>query len=210
MFKSFRPFLSVLWDAFLPNNVVLVQALGLCPILAIGTTLRGGVALAICAFVMLCFTNLMFWGLSQLIPARLHAPVYVLLASGILFACAIVLHMYVSAEIYAQLHVFLPLLAVNTLSVYRSTSSPANRHLSFSQTVADTLGSALGFGVVLCIASALREMAINGTLWNLPLGYEARFPEAAHPFIGFVLLGFMAAALQWFKRLCNGHNQEEV
>ena len=205
-----RSFLSILWDAFLPNNVVLVQALGLCPILAIGTSLRGGVALSVCAFAMLVITNAAFWWPARFIPARLQAPVYVILASAVLFGAAVILHLYVSAEIYAQLYVFLPLLAVNTLVVYRTTSSPGNRQLSFSATLADALGSALGFSLVLCIASALREMAIGGTLWNLPLGYEARFPEAAHPFIGFVLLGFMAAALQWFKQLMRRRDEKEV
>jgi hypothetical protein len=64
--------------------------------------------------------------------------------------------------------------------------------------------------VVLCIASALREMAIYGTLWNIPLGYEVRFPEAEHPFIGFILLGFMAATLQWCKNLSRRKDTREV
>ena len=67
--------------------------------------------------------------------------------------------------------------------------------------LADSLGIALGFGVVLCVACAAREAAIYGTIWDIPLGFEARFPEAEHPFIGYVLLGFMAAALQWLRKL---------
>ena len=46
---------------------------------------------------------------------------------------------------------------------------------------------------------ALRELAISGTLWDKPMGFDLRLPEAAQPFAAFILLGFMAAFLQWIK-----------
>ena len=61
------------------------------------------------------------------------------------------------------------------------------------------LGSVCGFGLVICAVSALRELAISGTLWDKPMGFDLRLPEAAQPFAAFILLGFMAAFLQWIK-----------
>ena len=56
---SFRTLLSVFWESFLPQNAVLVQAMGLCPILAVGYDLKYGVALAACTAVVLLPANLL-------------------------------------------------------------------------------------------------------------------------------------------------------
>lgn len=191
--------LSAFWDSFLLNNIVLVQAAGLCPILAIGTTLQNGVALSACTTAVLLPLGLLFTLFGNKLALWLRPALYTLLASLLLLGTAFALHFIVSPELYAALYIFLPLMAVNTLFTYRAGSL----HLSMPPLIAlaDALGASLGFSLVLCIACALREMAIYGTLWNIPLGYTARFPEAAHPFIGFLLLGFMSAALQGFKQL---------
>ncbi|MBQ9963594.1 MAG: hypothetical protein IJP14_00545 [Clostridia bacterium] len=210
MKPSVQRFFTTVWDAFLPNNVVLVQALGLCPILAMGINLQYGVTLSVCTIVTLVLTDLIFALIQKYIAKQLQAPAYVLLASAFLFGAAVLVHVGISAEIYAHLYLFLPLMAVNTLYVYRCVIAPSVTPTLLLR-LADSIGTAFGFSLVLCVASALREMAIYGTLWGIPLGYEARFPEASHPFIGFVLLGFMAAALQWVKTLSHRkHSQEEV
>lgn len=208
MKTSVKSFCSVLWNAFLPQNVVLVQALGLCPILAIGVHLQYGVALSLCTTAVLIPTSLLSSWLNKYVSSKLRPLVYALIASVLLLAAALVLRQWVSPTIYAHLYLFLPLMAVNTLFTYRS-AGVASANVSCFSTLADSLGTALGFGLVLCVTSTLREMAINGTIWGIPLGYSARFPEAEHPFIGFVLLGFMAAALQWIQQLLRRRTPEK-
>ncbi|MBQ3259226.1 MAG: hypothetical protein IJA68_01755 [Clostridia bacterium] len=190
---------ATFWDSFLFNNIVLIQAAGLCPILAVGTTLQNGVALSVCTTAVLVPVSLLLALFGNKCAVWLRPALYTLLSSLLLLGTTFALHFIVSPELYAALYVFLPLMAVNTLFTYRATTLSVS--LSPLVALADAVGSSLGFSLVLCLSSALREMAIYGTLWNIPLGYEARFPEAAHPFIGFLLLGFMAAALQWFKLL---------
>ena len=196
---SLRAAGSAFWDSFLPNNIVLVQAAGLCPILAIGFNLKYGVALSLCTAATLLPVGVCLTLLRNRVASWLRPAIYALLSAVMLFVCALVMDRSGWAHIYAKLYVFLPMMAVNMLFTYRTDAG--RRSLRFASAVGDTLGAALGFALVLCVACALREMAMTGTLWDIPLGYEARFPEAEHPFIGFVLLGFMAAALQWFKQL---------
>lgn len=196
---SLRSLLSAFWDAFLPQNVVLVQAMGLCPILAIGYDLKYGVALAVCTAVVLIPANLLLSLLGDKFPLWLRPPVYAVFTSALLFGAAFVLDRYVSPDIYAVLYLFLPLMAVNTLFTMRAASIRAERvHPLLS--LVDSFGAAMGFALVLCIASVLREIAIFGTVWDIPLGISTHFPEAQHPFIGYVLLGFMAATLQWLRQ----------
>ena len=200
MKPSAKLFFSTFWNAFLPQNIVLVQAMGLCPILAIGYTLPYGVALSACTTAVLVPVGLIFdwWGAA--ISPKLRPVLYVLSSSVLLLGAALILRQCISPEIYASLYLFLPLMAVNTLFTYRAAGTGFGRRNPLLS-LADSLGSALGFSLVLCVTAALREMAINGTLWGIALGYEIRFPEAKNPFIGYVLLGFMAAALQWMKQL---------
>ncbi len=202
MKKTSVPILSLLsafWDTFLPQNVVLVQAMGLCPILAIGYNLKYGIALAVCTILVLVPANVLLSLFGEKMPLWLRLPVYVVFTGVLLLVAAFVLHQYVSADIYAVLYLFLPLMAVNSLFTVRASGAHAST-IHPLLALAESLGSALGFALVLCVASGLREIAIYGTLWDVPLGISTHFPEAQHPFIGYVLLGFMAAALQWMRQ----------
>ena len=175
------------------NNIVLIQALGLCPIIAAGVTLQNGVALTVCTAVVLIPLSLFIALVGARLPKWLRPAIYVLLASLLLVATAYVMERYVSAELFATLHLFIPLMAVNMLYT---------RSVGFSSivnpiaTVVDALGSTVGFGVVICIISALREMAIRGTIWGISLNTTVTLPEVAAPFAAFILLGFMSAFLQ--------------
>ncbi len=178
------------------NNIVLIQALGLCPIIAAGTTLKNGVTLTVCSAVVLIPLSLFTALMGNHLPKWLRPAIYVLLAALLLVGTAYVLNSYVSPELYAKLYVFIPLMAVNMLY---NRSVGLTSVVNPLATIVDALGSTVGFGIVICLISALREMAISDTLWDIPLGYDLALPEAAVPFTAFILLGFMSALLQWCR-----------
>lgn len=183
-------------STFLYDNLVLVQAIGLCPIIAGGTTLKQAVVLAICTFVTLIPASLIMSLFERFLPRFLHPAIYCLLAAGLLFGASYLLNTYISTELYASLYLFLPLLAVNTLFAYHNeSSSTPNLALDFS----DTFASSLGFAVVICISGAIREIAAFNTIWNIPLHLRYDLPEASSSFAAFILLALMAALLQWIK-----------
>ncbi|MBQ6848932.1 MAG: hypothetical protein IJN76_02630 [Clostridia bacterium] len=179
------------------NNIVLIQALGLCPIIAAGTTLQNGVALTVCTAVVLIPLSLFIALAGNWLPKWLRPAVYVLLASLLLVGTSYVMDRYVSTKLFAELHLFIPLMAVNMLYT---------RSVGFSSivnpvaTVVDALGSTIGFGLVICAISALRELAAFGTLWGVSMGWESTLAAAASPFTAYLMLGFMAALLQWCRQ----------
>ena len=65
---------GIFMETFLTKNIVLVQALGLCPIIAAGTTLQYGVVLAICTAAVLLPTSLRMSLIGEKIPAWLRPP----------------------------------------------------------------------------------------------------------------------------------------
>ncbi len=188
---------GIFFETFLSKNIVLVQAIGICPIIAVGTTLQYGVALTLCTMAVLLPTSLFMSFYGDRLPALLRPPVYTLGASLLLVGAAYLVEHAISTELYAALYLFLPLMAVNTIFTYRAGGfSVSNRPAA---ALVDALGSSLGFGLVICIVSALRELATTGTLWGVDMGFELRLSEAAQPFAAFIMLGFMAAFLQWIK-----------
>ena len=178
------------------DNFVLIQALGLCPILAAGVTLKQGVALTVCAAVVMLPLSFVMGMLGNRLAKWLRPALYALLASLLMVGASYVMETYISPELYARLYLFIPLMAVNMLYTRSAGLTSVIRPVA---TIVDALGSTVGFGIVICALSALREMAISDTLWDIPLGYTVALPEAAAPFAAFILLGFMSATLQWCR-----------
>lgn len=197
--KTMREAGEAFLDSLLMKNIVLVQAVGICPIIAIGTHLKYGVVLAICTALVLIPASLFMSLCGEKLPPWLRAPLYTAGAAVILLIAAVVLDQAVSHELYAVLYVFIPLMAVNTLVSYRAGGFSVSREPVVA--LADAIASSLGFGLVLCAVSAMREAAAYGTLWDIPLHTSLTLPEAALPYAAFIMLGFMAAFLQWVRSL---------
>ncbi len=200
---------AIFFDTFLARNIVLVQAIGLCPILIAGTTLKNGVLLTLCTALVLLPTGLLMSLVGERLPAWLRAPLYTTGASLLLIGAAYLVDTYWSHELYASLYLFLPLMAVNTLVTYRAGGfSVSNRPPA---AVMDALGSTLGFGLVICLVSAVRELAAYGTLWDVPL-IKPFLPrdKVITPFLAFIMLAVMSAALQHTQRFLRRLTQPPV
>ena len=55
---DWRHLASLFFDTFLLQNIVLVQAIGICPIIGAGVNLKYGVALTVCTAAVLLPTSL--------------------------------------------------------------------------------------------------------------------------------------------------------
>ena len=199
--KTFRRHFWQAADSFIETavtqNIVLLQAIGLCPIIAAGVTLQSGVALTACTAAILLPLSLIMPFIGNYLPKWLRPVVYVLLAALLLVGAAYLLETYISPELYARLYVFIPIIAVNMLHAHNASMAQTMHPL---ETLFEALGSIVGFGAVICSISALREIAVNSTLWGHPVGIGYVLPEVASPFTAFLMLGFMAALLQWVRQ----------
>jgi Na+-translocating ferredoxin:NAD+ oxidoreductase RnfE subunit len=198
-----RKTVGVFFDAFLPKNVVLVQAAGLCPLIAASVKLTYGVALSVCAAAILLPVSLILSAIGPHMPPWMRPMAAVVTGALILTGVALAFS-GMFPEIYAVLYVFLPLTAVSTLSTTRAGFSTGSRP---SEALADALGASLGFGLVICAVSAFRELAIYNTIWGVSIDMPLAISDAASPFVAFILLGLMAALLQ---RIRNGAPDAET
>lgn len=193
--KGIVAFLNAFWT----HNIVLVQAMNICPIIAVGTTLQNGLALALCTAAVLLPISLAMSLVGEKIPAWVRPLVYTISAGVLMAGAAWLVKTYISEELYAVLYVFLPLTAVSTVLTYRAGGFSVRNDAITA--LLDSLGSSLGFGLVICVVGAVREMTAYGTLWGISLSTPLAIPEAEQPFFAFLLLAIMAAILQWLKNI---------
>ncbi len=179
------------------RNIVLTQAMGLCPIIAAGTTLQNGVALTALTAIVLLPLGFIMPLVGSHLPKWIRPVLYVLCATLLLIGASYLLETYISPGIYARLYLFIPLVAVNMLHAH---SAGLTRIMSTAETIIDALGTTIGFGAVVCVISAVREIAAYGTLWNKPIDTGMILPQAAAPYMAFILLAFMSANLQWLRQ----------
>ncbi len=178
------------------RNIVLTQAMGICPIIAAGTTLQNGVALTACTGAVLVPLGLIMPLVGNRLPKCLRPVLYVLLAGLTLVGAAYLMETRISPELYAQLYVFIPLIAVNMLHAHGSSMTRSTHPV---ETVLEALGGTIGFGMVICAISVIRELMSYGSIWGHAVNTDVTLPQAATPFCAFLLLGLMSALLQWTR-----------
>lgn len=202
--ESNRYFLAGLWQ----NNPGLVQLLGLCPLLAVTTTLINGLGLGIATIAVLCATNTLVAATRGWIHHDLRLPVYVLLIAGFVSAVDLITRAWFF-ELHGSLGIFIPLIVTNCVILGRAEAIASKQPVS--RAIGDALGNGIGFAAVLVVLGALRELVGQGTLFS---GADMLFgPGAAGLMVrilpegtGFPLAGLAPGAFMGLAALIAARN----
>ncbi|MFK8031186.1 MAG: electron transport complex subunit E [Gammaproteobacteria bacterium] len=153
---------DVFKDGVWRNNAGLVQLLGLCPMLAVTTTLAYGIGLGVATTFVLVLSNFLV-SLTRTVTAPfLRIPVYVLLIASLVTLIDILLHAYLF-ELHRVLGLFVPLIVTNCAIIARAESFASRQPIVASLT--DGLAHGLGFTFVLMALGFIRELIGAGTLF---------------------------------------------
>jgi len=68
----------------------------------------------------------------------------------------------------------------------------------------------VGFSLVMCIVSAFREILGKGTIWDAPIGKMQGNISFLLPFMGFIIIGFLAAAISKINMILRESKDGEV
>lgn len=185
-------------SGLLDNNPTLVQLLGMCPTLAVSTSLENGIGMGLAATVVLAGSNLTISLLRKLIPSRIRIAAYVVLIAGFVTIIDLLMQAYLPA-LSNQLGIYIPLIVVNCIILARAEAfASKNKPLP---SVIDGLSMGLGFTLALMVLSSIRELLGNGTLLGYPV-LGAGFQPALFMILppgGFLTLGLVIAAVQKLK-----------
>lgn len=175
------------------KNPVLVQAVGLCPVVAVALSVKVGLALALISGVLLVAGELLAALVYKYIPKWLRVGVYALTFLLLIIPVFFFARRY-TPNVFLSIGVFFPLMAVNSILIYRCDGF-AVKH-SVLDSLLDAIAYSLGYGAVLVIAGMLREVLGSGRFWGYSLGFEG-ITILQTPMGGFLILAFLSAGL-WY------------
>ena len=189
-------------DRVFLNNPVVMQGMGLAPLVVVATTGQNGLMLAAAVTLLLVPSRVLACLLSRLVPLRDEEPTpeqlqKKLLPRALLYAAsAAVVYLaaypilnFVFGTGLLNLGIYLPMLVVEPLLTYRFGRVQETVHKAVSKGVRITVGYAL----LLLVVGIVREWLSLGTVFGAPVGRWALLPLAKMPAGGFIVLGVLCA-----------------
>jgi electron transport complex protein RnfE len=143
------------------GNMALAQLLGLCPLLAVTTTVVNGIALGLASAAVVIVASTTMAALKQALKPAARLPIALL----ILAALVTVVDLLTEAVLYdlhGALGIFIPLIVVNSGLLAHAQNVASTRSVAF--TFLSALATGLGFLLAFVALGALRELVGNGTL----------------------------------------------
>ena len=154
---------KIFLDGFWLHNTGLVVLFGLCPLLAVTSTVVTGFALGIATTVALVFSSLAVSLLRGIPGAEIRIPIFVLIIASVVTVIQLLMQAWLF-DLYQVLGIFIPLIVTNCAILGRAEAF-ASRN-SPLPSVVDGLATGLGFCLVLVLLGAVRELLGHGTLFS--------------------------------------------
>ena len=157
-----QEFKKGLWDELPPFRLVL----GLCPTLAVTTTVENGIGMGLATtFVLLC-SNTLVSIFRDYIPPKVRVPCFIIVIATFVIMVELLMQAY-TYPLFLELGIFIPLIVVNCLVLGRSEAFASKNKVLPS--IADGLGIGIGFTLSLGVLGAVRESLGNGTILDYPV-----------------------------------------
>ena len=150
--------LNGLWK----NNPALVQLLGLCPLLAVTASTVNALGLAAATLFVLVVSNTTVSLIRSVVSDTIRLPVFVMIIAAAVTVTELLMQAY-SYELYQILGIFLPLITTNCIILGRADAFARKNALSAA--LYDGFIMGVGFGAVLVLLGAIRELLGTGALF---------------------------------------------
>ncbi len=188
------------------NNAALVQVLGLCPLLAVSSTVVNALGLGLATLLVLTTTNSAVSIIRNYVSDAVRLPAFVMIIASAV-TCIELLMKAFTYELYQILGLFIPLIVTNCAVLGRADAFASKNKLLPSAVDGFMMG--MGFLLVLVCVGAVRELLGTGHLFadmQLLFGESARswqlnifgesFPNVIFALLppgAFIVVGFLIA-----------------
>jgi len=182
-------------------NPTFILLLGLCPTLAVSTSLDNAVGMTAAFLFVLLLANIIVSSLRRFIPDRVRIPTFIVIIATLVTLVDLMLQGFVP-ELSKSLGMYIPLIVVNCIILGRAEAFASKNRVVHS--IADALGMAIGFGWAIFIVSLIRQLLGSGSLeffgvhlFTVP-GLEEN-PAAIFllPMGAFFVIGVLLALFRW-------------
>ena len=188
-------------DRVFLNNPVVMQGMGLAPLVVVATTGQNSLMLAAAVALLLVPSRVLACLLSRLVPLRDEEPspaqlqkkllpraiLYAASAAVVYLAAYPILNLVFGTGLL-NLGIYLPMLVVEPLLTYRFGRVQETMKKAVSKGIRITIG----YGLLLLLLSCVREWLSAGTVFGHVLSRPV-LPMASMPAGGFIVLGVLCA-----------------
>lgn len=183
-----------IYNGIVRENPSLILMLGMCPTLAVTTSMTNGIGMGLSTMAVLILSNLVISLLRKVIPDEVRLPAYIVVVASLVTVTELLIQAYLPS-LYSALGIYIPLIVVNCIILGRAEAYAAKNEPALA--TMDGVGMGLGFTIALTLIGFIRELIGAGTI----LG-KAVFPESIPPvgiFVkapgAFLVIAFIIAVM---------------
>lgn len=155
--KLLGEFVKGLWG----ENPTFRLVLGLCPTLAVSTSVTNGLGMGVAATFVLLGSSICVSLIKGIIPEKVRIPCFIVIIATFVTIADLFMKAY-APLLSRSLGMFVPLIVVNCIVLGRAEAFSSKE--SPLKSIVDALGMGVGFTWALIVISSIREMLGNGTL----------------------------------------------
>ena len=190
-------FVKVLTNGIIKENPTFRLVLGMCPTLAVTTSLENALGMGIATTSVMICSNSAISALRHVIPPTVRIPSFIVMIAAFTTIVDLLIQAYAPA-LASSLGIFIPLIAVNCIVFARAETFAMKNGIVHS--AVDGFAMGIGFTLSLSLIATLREFLGSGsvTLWgNLALTeiHNHSIVLFALPAGGFIVLGLLLAGI---------------
>jgi electron transport complex protein RnfE len=143
------------------ENPVFRLVLGICPTLAVTTSLANALGMGLAAAFVLLGSNVAISLLRGVIPAKVRIPAFIVIISTFVTIIDLMMAAFLP-NLHSALGIFIPLIVVNCIIMGRAEAFASKAPVG--PAIIDALGMGIGFTLALALIGSVRELFGNGTL----------------------------------------------
>ena len=148
------------------ENPIFRLALGLCPVLAVSTSIGNAIGMGVAAtFVLLC-SNIIVSLIRKGVPPKIRIPIFIVIIATFVTLVEMVMEAY-QPELFKSLGIFVPLIVVNCIILGRAEAFASRNGVGLA--ILDAIGMGIGFTLGLTVIAAFRELLGDGKLLGFPI-----------------------------------------
>jgi len=200
---------DIFYNGLWKQNTGLVQLLGLCPLLAVSSSVVNAVSLGLATTLVMAFSSAAIAPIRNYVPNEIRIPVFILIIAVLVTVIQYEMNAYMYS-LYVVLGIFIPLIVTNCIVLARIEAFASKNTATAS--ALDGMAMGLGLTAVLMVLGGIREIFGHGTLLSgidMALGESAKslvitvipdyhgFLLAILPPGAFLVLGLLIATRNW-------------
>lgn len=174
------------------ENPIFRIVLGMCPALAVSTSVNNALGMGAAAtFVLLC-SNIIISMIRKGVPSKIRIPIFIVVIATFVTLVEMTMEAYMPA-LFKALGIFVPLIVVNCIILGRAEAFACKNGVWYS--ILDAIGMGIGFTLALTLIAIIREILGNGTFNGIPLfglNFEPMLLMILAPG-GFITMGLLLA-----------------